>query len=394
MTQFIEVIMDSYQNPKIGKTYISPALSDFHNKEKKIRIATKALLSTGGWEYAKEHDEIILRKKTDAATCIKAKFLEDNRQTFVLTIQKFIINDEDTGTPYGSGFSFVGDEIDKFCEFLHHIQSIKLKTNNSINISDEELRKLTLTSSQAENLISDNEELFVEVIRHAITKKDIVTIAYRKKQLETFRKLQEDQEYFNNVKIRKNCKDEALWQMFFEKNPWIFGYGLDYIYTSNLDDKRLEQVVHGYQVSQHGKRVDALLKTRAFISTLCFVEIKTHRTQLLHNIPYRSGCWAPSNELTGAIAQIQGTISYAQESIFGKLTLTDENGFPTKEDVFNFRPRAFIVIGNLEQFNGEYGINQEHIRSFELYRQNIFQPEIITFDELYERAKYIIATSE
>ena len=182
--------------------------------------------------------------------------------------------------------------------------------------------------------------------------------------------------------------------MFFEKNPWIFGYGLDYIYTSNLDDKRLEQVVHGYQVSQHGKRVDALLKTRAFISTLCFVEIKTHRTQLLHNIPYRSGCWAPSNELTGAIAQIQGTISYAQESIFGKLTLTDQNGFPTKEDVFNFRPRAFIVIGNLEQFNGEYGINQEHIRSFELYRQNIFQPEIITFDELYERAKYIIATSE
>lgn len=312
----------------------------------------------------------------------------------MLTIQKFMNHGDDTGTPYGSGFSFVGDEIDKFCEFLHQIQSIKLETKKSINISDEELRKLSLTSNQAENLVSDNQELFAEVIRHAITKQDIVAIAYRKKQLEIFRMLLEDPEYFTHIKTQKSCTDEALWQMFFEKNPWIFGYGLDYIYTSSLDNKRLEQVVHGYQITQHGKRVDALLKTRAFISTLCFVEIKTHKTQLLHHTPYRSGCWAPSQELTGAIAQVQGTVSYASESIFGKLLINDKNGFPTAEDIFNFYPKAFVIIGNLGQFRGENGVNQEHLRSFELYRKNINQPEIITFDELYERAKYITEVND
>lgn len=51
---------------------------------------------------------------------------------------------------------------------------------------------------------------------------------------------------------------EAVWQKFFEKNPWIFGYGLSYIHLSALDDKKLEQVVHGHTVSEHGKRVDAL----------------------------------------------------------------------------------------------------------------------------------------
>ncbi|WP_294953461.1 hypothetical protein [uncultured Gilliamella sp.] len=30
--------MDNYQNPKIGKTYISPSLSDFRNKEKTIEL--------------------------------------------------------------------------------------------------------------------------------------------------------------------------------------------------------------------------------------------------------------------------------------------------------------------------------------------------------------------
>ena len=69
--------------------------------------------------------------------------------------------------------------------------------------------------------------------------------------------------------------DEALWQKFFEKNSWIFGYGLSYIYLSGLDDKRLEQVVSGHMVFKRGKRADALLRTRGVISSLCFVEIKT-----------------------------------------------------------------------------------------------------------------------
>jgi hypothetical protein len=243
-------------------------------------------------------------------------------------------------------------------------------------------------------LVVDNEELFAEVLRHSITKKDVVAIAYRKRQLDTFRKLLDDPDYFEDLKTKKGCKDESLWQMFFEKNPWIFGYGLSYVYSSGLDEKRLEQVVRGYHVAQSGKRVDALLKTKALASTLCFVEIKTHKTPLLNGTSYRAGCWPPSDELSGAVAQVQGTVSYATETIFGKLPLTDSDGFPTAEEVFNFHPRSFVVIGSLSQFSGEHGVNQEHLRSFELYRRNTFQPEVITFDELYERAKHIVEASE
>ena len=42
-----------------------------------------------------------------------------------------------------------------------------------------------------------------------------------------------------------------------------------------------------------------------------------------------------------------------------------------------------------EELGSLYGINTEKLRSFELFRKNIYSPEIITFDELYERAKFI-----
>jgi len=370
---------------------MSKSLPAFGDKNRKVRIASKVLPSADGYEYAKEREEVVLRKKPDAATYIKAKFLEDTRQVFVLTVQKFA---SETGSPYGSGFSFVGEEIGRFCEFLANIQAISFQNDRAVDISDEELRKIALTTHQAKSLVAGNEELFTEVIRNSITKKDIVAIGYRKKQLEVFRKLLEDEEYFSSAKEAKGCTDEGLWQKFFEKNSWIFGYGLDYIYSSGLDDKRLEQVVRGYHVAQSGKRVDALLKTKALASNLCFVEIKTHKTPLLDNKPYRAGCWSVSGELAGATAQIQGTVSYAFETIFGKLEISDSEGFLTGEEVFNFHPKSFVIIGSLSQFFGEHGVNQEQLRSFELYRKNLNQPEIITFDEIYERAKHIVEVHE
>lgn len=382
---------DGYQTPKSGKTYISPSLKSFGDKERRVRIASKVLPSEDGYEYARERDEVVLRKKPDAATHIKAKFLEDTRQVFVLTVQKFMT---DSGMPYGSGFSFVGDEIGKFCEFLSNIQSVRLQRTGSINITDEELRRIALTTHQARHLVSDNEELFSEVLRYSLTKKDVVAVGYRKQQLETFHRLLSDPGYFEEVKRVKKCSDESLWQKFFEKNQWIFGYGLDYIYSSSLDDKRLEQVVRGHHVGQSGKRVDALLKSRAIASSLCFVEMKNHRTPLLQGKPYRAACWAPSDELAGAVAQIHGTVSYASETIAGKLRVSDSAGFPTPEEIFNFKPKSFVVLGHLGQFANEHGINEEQFRSFELYRGNMVQPEIVTFDELYERARHIVAANE
>jgi hypothetical protein len=139
-----------------------------------------------------------------------------------------------------------------------------------------------------------------------------------------------------------------------------------------------------------GKRVDALMKTKGLISSLCLIEIKTHETPLLQKRPYRSGCWAPSQELTGAVAQIQGTVASAVKSLTQKISFCDEMGNPTGEEAYNYLPKSFLVIGSLGEFTSDHGVNEDKYRSFELYRKNIIAPEILTFDELYERTKYIV----
>lgn len=378
---------DDYQNPISGKTYISPSLPAFGNKERRVRIASKILPSEDGYEYAKERDEVVLRKKPDAKTYITAKFFEDSRQTFVLTVQKFVT---ETGQPYGSGFSFVGEEIVRFCEFLSNIQSVDFKNRKKVNISDEELRRIALSSHQATAFLVENQALFAEALKSEVTTEDLVAVGFRKKQLGVYGNLLDDPSYFEELKQRKNCSNEALWQKYFEKNPWVFGYGLGYIFLSGLDDRKLEQVVQGYSVDSFGKRVDALMKTRGIISSLCFVEIKTHTTLLLEGTPYRSGCWAPSKELAGAIAQVQGTVASAVEHLSGKINPSDREGNPTGEEIYNYQPKSYLVIGSMSEFLSNNGVNRDKLRSFELLRRNTFNPEIITFDELYERAKFIV----
>jgi hypothetical protein len=383
--------MDSYKNPDLDTTYISPSLRAFGTSNRKIRIASKSLKTEEESSFVVVKDEVVLRRKPGAKTYLKARFFEDDRKIAVLSIQTYV---GETDNPQGKGYSFVGEEIARLLEFVANIKSVALKGTASYILPDEILARMALSNTQVQSLVKENQELFAEVMRSELTKTDVVALGYRKQQLEEFRKLLEDSHYFDLASASKGIKEEAVWQSFFERNPWIFGYGLSYIYLDSVVEKRLEQIVQGHRVGMRGKRVDALLKSKGVISSLCFVEIKRHRTSLLASKPYRSACWSPSEELSGAVAQVQGSVAAATESIREKLELTDPEGYPTGEEAFNYFPKSYLVIGSLEQFFGEHGVNKEQFRSFELYRRNTFGPEIITFDELYERARFIVQSNE
>jgi hypothetical protein len=383
--------MDDYNNPQEGKTYISPSLKSFGDSNRKIRIASKVINSTDSYAFGTIKDEIVLRHKENAQTYISAKFIEDNRGVFVLNIQGYSVA---TDKPHNASFAFIGEEIKTLIEFLKNIQTVQLNNNKPINITDEELKKIIISDKQAKSLFSENQEVFSHLLKSEITKEDIIAVGYRKKQLNIYQRLLDDRDYFEELKRKKDCTNESLWQKFFEKNKWVFGYGLGYVFLSSLNDKKLEQIVQGHNVNSYGKRVDGLMKTSGIISNMCFVEIKTDNTPLLDNKAYRAGCWAPSKELAGAVAQIQGTVASAVETLSNKISIQDKEGNLTGEDIFNYAPKSYLVIGNLTEFTNEHGVNKDKYRSFELFRKNTLNPEIITFDELYERAKFIVNSNE
>ncbi len=52
-------------------------------------------------------------------------------------------------------------------------------------------------------------------------------------------------------------------------------------------------------------------------------------------------------------------------------------------------PQGILVVGNTSELD-----NEDKIRSFELYRRNLRNPEIITYDELFARAKFVAKYDE
>ena len=380
----IEEDYDSYKNPIPGKTYVSPPLTDSLTGNR-IRIVTRGIMPGKSYEVAEIKKEIVLRETEGGKKIIKATVFEDSRRIKTLSIQDYTPK---TGKPHKNGHAFVGEEITKLADLLRDVQIMHFGSEKYQRLSDIDIEHMAFSESQAEIIVKNDPELFTSIVQSKVSSKDIIAVAYRKKQLDIFYDL------LSTSNREDNCIDEKTWQTFFEKNTWIFGYGLGYIFLTGLDNKKLEQTIKGFSLNQSGKRIDAVMKTRGLISNLCFVEIKRDTTKLLKSTPYRSGCFAPSDELVGAVSQVQGSSYEAAKAITEKTVIKDNNGNPTGEEVFNYQSKSFLVIGSLSEFMTENGVNQEMLRSFELYRKNIVYPEIITFDELYERARFIVRFNE
>jgi hypothetical protein len=72
-----------------------------------------------------------------------------------------------------------------------------------------------------------------------------------------------------------------------------------------------------------------------------------------------------------------------------------EDGSRTGTGTFIVRPRSFLIVGSLSQLLGDGGgpIDAK-VHSFELFRRNLHEPEVITFDELLARAEWHVKLAE
>ena len=184
--------------------------------------------------------------------------------------------------------------------------------------------------------------------------------------------------------ISDNSKDENWWRNFFGRNKWIFGYGLNYQILQEIQ----EQPNYGGTsvTGTGGQRGDYLEKTAAEISFTVLVEIKRPFTPLLH-AEYRNGAWSPSGELSGGISQLQvNSLMWEKE---GSVTDINRDLVEEEHNTFTVRPKSILIIGNSNML-----ISRDQIKSFEILRRNLENPEILTYDELLERAKFIVSETE
>jgi len=193
-----------------------------------------------------------------------------------------------------------------------------------------------------------------------------------------------------NTTVKKELEkpynlNEKNWQDFFKENAWIFGYGLDYRYLSILQK---EASVSSTDIDGKNEvQADFLMADNNFT---VIVELKRPDTPLFEKDKNRSKSWKLSKELTYAVSQI--LTQKAEWEINSSSKPFDSEGNPIKQTTVD--PKTILIIGHTEQFTGETKTDLIKRKTFELYRRNSRNIEIFTYDEILERAKFIVSDKE
>lgn len=185
-------------------------------------------------------------------------------------------------------------------------------------------------------------------------------------------------------------KDEAYWQDFFERNTWIFGYGLKYQFLNQFTD---QPIYSGPSITGKGaQKGDFLLNSEGENKFTVLVEIKRNDSKIFdyHKngevVNYRNGAPQLSSDLVGAVSQLQvNAYSWVTE---GSRT-GDNRDILHGQNIYTVQPKTILIIGNTAELDSTHKRN-----TFELYRSSLLNPEVVTFDELFERAKFIVGHSE
>lgn len=360
--------------------YVSK-LVEFENsvtgEKKSRRELRKVFGEPESSEIVRVKGEFILRSSPTGRDQVKVIVHENDNNRIGFVLQKFR---GDTGNPIKeTSFSFYDNEFHELLEFLNLAKFIDLSDTNNFKQSLSSLRDKVLVNKEDKELLDSFTQLdgehrvnFLEKMRESsLTKQDLDILTGRKDGLTLFhQKLYVDKDW-----------NEHQWQAFFAENSWIFGYGLDYRFLSILQK---EAAVSGVDVD--GKNTvnsDFLMGSTDFT---VLVELKRPDTLLFELGKNRSHSWRLSQYLVHAVSQILA--QKAAWEIKSSETNYDEQGFPIHQKTSD--PKAILIIGRKNEIAGNPRDYEIKMKTFELYRRDSRNVEILTYDELYERAYYIV----
>jgi hypothetical protein len=160
---------------------------------------------------------------------------------------------------------------------------------------------------------------------------------------------------------------ESEWQKLFELNPFIlsmvFGYPIVVVQPAAF--------VGGLNITGSGNKIADFLVKNTSTHNAALVEIKKPATPLFGR-EYRTGVWAPSGELSGAIVQV---LDQRQKL----MTHIAQLRYASRDiELDAIAVDCVIVAGKSPGGNSE-------IASFELIRSQFKDVRVITFDELLEK---------
>lgn len=258
---------------------------------------------------------------------------------------------------------------------IHNLLAEKIgEPKVPVTVGRSPLRKLFTAVAQGQEPLSDDEQAVV--VREF--EKNVTAIA--ETEPDRLAKLQHDIELvtLETLIVRFEAMiteklSEKYWQDFFNENPFILTLAFGYPIIKVKD----QAFVGGHDISGTGSKIADFVVKNSMTDNTAIVEIKTPQKLLLNMKPYRPDVYTPSSELSGSINQVLDQKYWFEREI---AHVKEKSGM---HDIETYSVHCCLIIGRVPT-------ETERKKSFELYRRNSKDVEIVTFDELLAKLKELL----
>jgi hypothetical protein len=366
-----------------GRTYISKIFTYGAQDTVGKRNVTMVLDGTEDLRLAEIDGALCLRLTGQKRrTQVTATVTHDDNQIARLTFQKFQSRvDGSYQSSAQDTFTFRDGEFASLLGFLNQIKFIDLSNEQGFKIDDLSQgsgRKAIIDSSDVQivesirGLDKDQRVAVLKSLSGSLSLQEINLLLGRKQALEEFERQIEAMDWA-----------ERDWQEFFEKQSWIFGYGLDYRIMRQFD--RESTTAAGGSDNRNRPVVDFLT---TFTDYTALVELKLPSTPIFANRAGRAGTRQFSSQFMGAVSQI---LEQKAEWLAFAASGEHYNRDGRKLEARTRNAKAILVVGRNSDLVAEGDDRETNVLrdTFELFRRETRTIDIVTYDELLERARFI-----
>ncbi len=182
-------------------------------------------------------------------------------------------------------------------------------------------------------------------------------------------------EYKEPLKFKQDSKNlEEKWHRFFKTHTWMFSYIFAFpaVYFGD------KVSVGGRNFSGNTDKIVDFLYKNDLTNNLAFIEIKTHKTKLVNDTPYRKpDIYSISSHITGAMVQVLDQKTNLLKSYYHKVGTSE---------IDSLSSTCIIIAGSIESIKSKAKRD-----SFELFRSGNKDVIVITFDELLKKITTLLS---
>jgi len=381
--------LEFFRLRKQGKTYISKVFQRPGEVAGRVRYVRMVLEGSDEQHIGEIEGALCLRLTGDTLkTQVTAVVSQDSRAVRRLTFQTFKNRSNFLQSVVKEEFTFRQDEWAQLRSFLNQIKFVDLTNEQNFQIEDISTKsgpKAVIDASDRgiidaiRNLAGDQRDELFKHLQGSLTVEEINILLGRKQGIAEF----EEQ-------MQLGQWSELDWQNFFEREQWVFGYGLDYRIMRQFDR---EMVVGGAGTDNQNKPTIDFLGT--FTDYTVLVEIKKPGTPIFRERKGgRAGTWDFSPEFMSAVSQILEQkaewLSFSQHGDHYNKMGTERLAARTRN------AKSILVIGSKDEFADPATTRASDLKrdTFELFRRENRTIDIITYDELLERAQFITRNAQ